>query len=118
MYLKRLTPQRIWNASARVFACVVLVSAVTYLCFSLFQVNALLAGFAYLLVVLVVAANWGLLESIVTSIAAMLCLNFFFLPPILTLTIADPQNWVALFVFLATAITASRLSTRVRQRAT
>jgi two-component system sensor histidine kinase KdpD len=80
-------------------------------------VNPLVAGFAYLLPVLVVAAHWGLLESTVTSIAAMLGLNFFFLPPILTLTIADPQNWVALFVFMATAITASHLSARARQRA-
>jgi two-component system sensor histidine kinase KdpD len=112
-----LTLQRIWSASAKVLAGIVLVSGVTYLCFSFFQVNSLVAGFAYLLVVLVVAAKWGLLESTVTSIAAMLCLNYFFLPPLLTLTIADPQNWVALFVFLATAITASQLSTRARQRA-
>jgi K+-sensing histidine kinase KdpD len=47
----------------------------------------------------------------------MLCLNFYFLPPIRTLTIADPQNWVAVSVFMATAITASQLSARARQRA-
>jgi two-component system sensor histidine kinase KdpD len=47
----------------------------------------------------------------------MLCLNYFFLPPVLSLTIADPQNWVALFVFLVTAITASKLSSNARQRA-
>ena len=47
----------------------------------------------------------------------MLCLNYFFLPPILSLTIADPQNWVALFAFLVTAITASKLSSIARQRA-
>ena len=114
---KRLTALRIWRTSARALACMVLVGGITYFSFSVFHVNALVAGFAYLLVVLVVAAKWGLLESTVTSIAAMLCLNFFFLPPILTLTIADPQNWVALFVFMATAITASQLSTRARQRA-
>jgi two-component system, OmpR family, sensor histidine kinase KdpD len=114
---KRSAAPRIWRASTKVLACIVAVSAVTYLCFSFFRVNPLVAGFAYLLVVLVVAANWGLLESTVTSIAAMLCLNFYFLPPIQTLTIADPQNWVALFVFMATAITASQLSARARQRA-
>jgi two-component system sensor histidine kinase KdpD len=97
--------------------CVVLVGTVTYFCFSVWQVNALVAGFLYLLIVLVVAANWGLLESTVSSITAMLCLNFYFLPPIRTLTIADPQNWVAVSVFMATAITASQLSARARQRA-
>lgn len=103
--------------AARVLSCLALVGAVTYVSFFLLHVNALVAGFAYLLAVLVVAAHWSLLESTITSLAAMLCLNFFFLPPILTLTIADPQNWVALFVFMATSITATRLSSRARQRA-
>ena len=48
-----------------------------------------------------------------SSIVAMLCFNFFFLPPVGTFTIADPQNWVALFAFLATALTASQLSARL-----
>ena len=47
----------------------------------------------------------------------MLAYNFFFLPPIGTFTIADPQNWVALFVFLVTAITASQLSSSARRKA-
>lgn len=113
----RFRAQRIFETSRRVLVCAILVAAITYVCFSVFHVSALVAGFAYLLLVLVVAARWGLLESTATSIAAMLCLNFFFLPPILTLTIADPQNWVALFVFMTTAITASQLSARARQRA-
>jgi two-component system sensor histidine kinase KdpD len=41
--------------------------------------------------------------------------KFFFLPPVGTLTIADPQNWVALFAFLLTAIIASQLSERARR---
>src|SRR5262249_35647475 len=39
-----------------------------------------------------------------------------FLPPVGQFTIADPQNWVALFSFLATALIASRLSTLAKQR--
>jgi two-component system sensor histidine kinase KdpD len=93
------------------------VAATTWAAFSLLRVNSLIAGFAYVLVVLVVAAKWGLAESFLTSVASMLCLNYFFLPPVLSLTIADPQNWVALFVFLVTAITASKLSSNARQRA-
>ena len=46
----------------------------------------------------------------------MLCFNYFFLPPIGTFTIADPQNWVALFAFLATSLTASQLSARAKRR--
>jgi two-component system sensor histidine kinase KdpD len=114
---KPAAARRVWTTSAKVLACLVLVATVTYLLFLVLRVNPLVAGFAYLLLVLVVAAHWGLLESTATSIAAMLGLNFFFLPPILTLTIADPQNWVALFVFMTTAITASQLSARARQGA-
>ena len=101
----------------RALACLVLVAAITWIAFSVLNVNALIVGFAYVLAVLVVAARWGLTESFVTSVAAMLCLNYYFLPPILSLTIADPQNWVALFVFMVTAITASQLSASVRNRA-
>src|SRR5439155_12395119 len=41
----------------------------------------------------------------------------FILPPIGTFAIADPQNWVALFAFLITAITASELSERAGREA-
>ena len=90
------------NQAARLLACLGLIGAMTYAGFSLLHVNTLIAGFAYMLLVLVVAAHWGLLESIATSVVATLCLNVFFIPPVLSLTIADPQNWVALFAFLVT----------------
>jgi len=114
---KTISLRRLAAGAVRGLTCLALVAAITWATFSLLHVNSLIAGFSYVLVVLVVAAKWGLAESFVTSVAAMLCLNYFFLPPILSLTIADPQNWVALFVFLAIAITASKLSSSARQRA-
>ena len=72
---------------------------------------------AYLLVVLFVATVWGRGPAMVGSVLAMLCFNFFFLPPIYTFTIADPQNWVALTAFLITALTAGHLSERAKRRA-
>ena len=53
----------------------------------------------------------------VVSIAAMLTLNFFFLPPVGTFTIADPQNWIALFAFLVVSVIASNLSAAAQDRA-
>jgi two-component system sensor histidine kinase KdpD len=82
-----------------------------------FRVNSTTVGFVYLLLVLVVASTWGFIEASILSIAATLIFNFFFLPPLGTLTIADPQNWVALFTFLTTSLIASRLSTKAKQRA-
>jgi two-component system sensor histidine kinase KdpD len=46
----------------------------------------------------------------------MLLFNFFFFPPFGTLTVADPENWVALLAFMATAIVASQLSARARRQ--
>src|SRR5664279_4288956 len=114
---KSMSAKRVGFQVMRMLACLVLVAAITWIAFSVLNVNALIVGFAYVLAVLVVAARWGLTESFVMSVAAMLCLNYYFLPPILSLTIADPQNWVALFVFMVTAITASQLSASVRKRA-
>ncbi len=79
--------------------------------------NPTTSGFSYLLLVLVLASTWGFFEAAVTSIVATLTLNFLFLPPVGTFTIEDPQNWVALFSFLATALIASRLSTVAKRRA-
>jgi two-component system sensor histidine kinase KdpD len=79
--------------------------------------NSTTVGFAYLLLVLVLATTWGFFEAAVISIAATLTLNFFFLPPVGTFTITDPQNIVALLGFLATSLLASRLSTKAKQRA-
>ena len=72
---------------------------------------------AHLLVVLFVATVWGSTPAMVGSVLAMLCFNFFFLPPIYTFTISDPENWVALAAFLVTALTAGHLSERAKRRA-
>jgi two-component system, OmpR family, sensor histidine kinase KdpD len=81
------------------------------------HVNPTTIALTYVIVVLLIATRWGIAESTVASLAAVLCFNFFFLPPVGTLTIADPQNWVALVAFLLTAIIASQLSGRARLRA-
>ena len=69
--------------------------------FLLTGVNTTTVALSFLLVVLFVAAAHGIGPAILVSVAGMLCFNFFFLPPFGTLTIHDPQNWVALFAFLS-----------------
>jgi K+-sensing histidine kinase KdpD len=81
------------------------------------HINATTVALAMLLVVLFVATAWGARPAVFASLLGMLCFNFFFLPPLGTLTIAAPDNWVALAAFLVTAITAGQLSARVRRRA-
>ena len=78
------------------------------------HVNPTTVALTLLLLILVLAARWGLRYAVGTSIAAAACFNYYFLPPVGTFTIADTQNWVALFAFLGTSIIASRLSDRIQ----
>ena len=100
----------------RIAASLAAVGIVTAAYRVLIHVNPTTIALSYLVVVLLLATAWGIAEATIASVAAMLCFNFFFLPPVGTLTIADPQNWVALVAFLATAIVASQLSGRARSR--
>ena len=81
------------------------------------HVNAATVSLALLLNVLFIATRWGSLPALAASILAMLCFNFFFLPPFGTFTIAATDNWIALLAFLVTAVTAGQLSARARKRA-
>jgi two-component system sensor histidine kinase KdpD len=93
------------------------VSVLIFICFRLVPENATTVALLMLLFVLGAATVWGLPEAIFTSLVSVAGLNYFFLPPILQFTIADPENWVALFVFLATAFSASELSAQAKRRA-
>jgi len=93
------------------------VCGIVFVYFRWIHVNPTTAGFTLLLAVLAVSAVWGLRYAVAMSILASGAYNYFFLPPVLRFTIADPQNWIALFTFLMTAIIASQLSERARRQA-
>ena len=102
--------------AGRILVALGFIAAITFIFFRVLPVNATTTGFFYLVAILLIATAGGLVESTVASVVAMLCFNYFFLPPVGTFTIADPQNWVALFAFLATSLTASQLSVRAKRR--
>jgi two-component system sensor histidine kinase KdpD len=83
----------------------------------IFPVNQTAVALTFLLAILAVSTVWGFAVAALMSLAAMFAFNYFFLPPIGTLTISDPQNWVALFAFLATSLIASQLSSRLQLEA-
>ena len=111
-----VSTERTRLSGGKLFATLLAVAVVTLAC-KYSGVNQTTTGFAYLLTVLFIASAWGLIQTIVASVVAMLCYNFFFLPPIGKLTIADPQNWIALGAFLVTGIVAGQLSASVRRQA-
>lgn len=71
----------------------------------------------FLTAVLVSAVTGGLGPSLYASVVSVLAFNFFFLPPLYTFTIADPENIVALFFFAVVSLIASNLTARVRAQA-
>jgi two-component system sensor histidine kinase KdpD len=93
------------------------VAGITFVGYRWLHLNHTTVALAFLLGVLGISASWGLQQSVFMSVIATLAFNYFFLPPIGTFTIADPQNWIALFAFLVTAVTASELSERARRGA-
>ncbi|HEV2714291.1 MAG TPA: ATP-binding protein [Terriglobales bacterium] len=103
------------NPILRFAASAAIVSAIVFLYFRWLHVNPTTVGFSLLLAVLLISAAWGLRYAIFTAIVATVAYNYFFLPPLFRFTIADPQNWIALFAFLVTAVVASQLSERARR---
>ncbi len=94
------------------------VALVTGAIFALKPVAPVLSlGVLYLFAVLPVAALWGLPFALPVSIVSMLAFNWLFLPPTHTFRLADSENWVALAVYLVTAVSVSGLAARARRRA-
>ncbi|HEY4051459.1 MAG TPA: DUF4118 domain-containing protein, partial [Acidobacteriaceae bacterium] len=109
------------NSQARIqavrFGLVVAAIGVITAIDSRLHVNSTTVALTFLVAVLLVSAYWGLRYALVLALGATAAFNFYFLPPIGTFTIADPQNWVALFAFLITAFVASNLAERARRDA-
>lgn len=104
-------------AIARSAIAALIVFCIVVLYFKYVHVNPTTVALSLLVAILLVSAAWGLRYAIPMSVLSTLCFNFFFLPPIGTFTIADPQNWAALVAFLLTSLIASHLSERARDEA-
>ncbi len=74
-------------------------------------------GVLYVIAVVAVAVVCGLAYAIPVSVASMLTFNFFFLEPVHTFALRNSENWVALAVYLVSAVVVSELATRSRRLA-
>ncbi len=70
----------------------------------------------YLLLILLLASTFGLFAAVLASVTAFLAFDYFLVPPLYTFTIARWEEWIALFVFLVTALLTSQLTAVMRQR--
>ena len=104
--------RRAWYAGATL----TVIAAITLGLKTIAVANHTTIALTYLLVVLFVAATSELWLALLASLVSMLCVNFFFLPPVGTFAVENPENWVALIAFLTVSIVASHLSASARAR--
>jgi two-component system sensor histidine kinase KdpD len=94
------------------------VAATTALIYPLGEITPEVSnGVLYMLVVLLISTYWGLGLGLFTALASALAFNFFHIPPTGRFSVAEPQNYVALGVFLAAAVLASTVANLARTRA-
>jgi K+-sensing histidine kinase KdpD len=106
---------RFWRAAAQCLLGGAVVAVLTFVCFRL-RVNLTIASLLYLTVVVLLSVTDAVVGSIFVSVVAVLCLDYFFAPPLFSLRLADPLDIVALVVFLGTALLIGRLMAQ-RKRA-
>jgi hypothetical protein len=83
------------------------IIAVTFTCYRLIHSDVTTTALALLLAVLFTGTYAKLFETIVAAIVATFCLDYFFIPPIGSTTIADSQDWRVLIVFLTVSVLAT-----------
>src|SRR5213596_1322548 len=98
------------------WAAILTATAVGCLVWAQPHANLTTTALVLVLVVTVSAIAWGSGPALITALLSVFCFNYFFIPPIHTFTIAEPQNWIAFVVFVATAVAVGQLSSRARLR--
>ncbi len=107
-----------WGRPLGYIVSVAMVAAVTGLGISLYALGNLTnLALLYLIPVMAAATLYGLRTGIFAGLLSSLAYNFFFLPPLHTLTINDPSNLVTALMLLGVAVVMSQLAARVRLQA-
>ena len=107
-----------WRVAAARYALVTLVALLVVAVYRrVLHVNVTTVALTFLVLALLVATRWRLTYSVYLSVLCTLLYNYFFLPPIGTLRIADAQNWVTLAAFLVASVLVSHLADSERRAA-
>src|ERR1700676_3689075 len=104
---------KIWHSFIRTAPGCLLIGLITYVCYRL-RLNLSITGFAYLICVLLPSLAGSFGSSAVVSLVAVLCLDFFFTPPVFSFEVTNPLDILALISFLTTSLVITRLTTKVR----
>jgi C4-dicarboxylate-specific signal transduction histidine kinase len=106
--MKRNPPYGIWRSAAQCLLGGIGVALITFVCFQV-QTRPVIAALLYLTVVVLLSVTDAFIPSVFVSIIAVLCLNYFFMPPIFSLRLDNPVDLVAMIVFLGTALLITRV---------
>jgi C4-dicarboxylate-specific signal transduction histidine kinase len=113
--MKPTWTDRFWRSAAQCLLGSIAVALVTFVCFRL-RVNLTVACLIYLTIVVLLSVADAFVASVFVSIMAVLCLDYYFVPPLFSLELNDPLDIVALVAFLGTALLISRVMAQ-RKRA-
>jgi len=108
--------RRIWPSVFRTVLGCVLIGLISFVCHRL-QLTLSVTGFAFLIVIVLQSLVGNFVSSAVVSVVAVLCLDFFFTPPLYSFEVTNPLDILALISFLTTGLVITRLTTRVREEA-
>ena len=109
-------PYRGWPSVIRTLLGCLLIGLITFVCYRL-HLNLSFTGFVYLIVIVVHSLVGDFASSASVSLVAVLCLDFFFVPPLFSFEVTNPLDILALISFLTTGLVITRLTTRVREEA-
>jgi two-component system, LuxR family, sensor kinase FixL len=112
--MKHHQTSRFWHSAAPCVVGSIAVVLLTFVCFRL-DVDPVTAALLYLIVIVLVSLRGSFVPAAVVSIIAILCLNYFFTPPLFHVAMHDPLDVVALMTFLTTALVITRLMAKVRK---
>jgi PAS domain S-box-containing protein len=112
--MRRDGSSQFWTSATQCFLGGIAVAVLTFVCFRL-GVNVATAGFAYLILTALFSLIGSFIVSVILSVAAVVCLNYFFAPPAFSFRVDLAQDLLALAAFLTTSITIAGLAARVRK---
>jgi two-component system, OmpR family, sensor histidine kinase KdpD len=115
--MARIDYSRLLDVIVKTVCGAVLVGALTVVSFRL-HLNFAIPGFLYLVVVVLQSLTGSFASSAFISLVSVACLDYFFVPPILSFQVTNPLDAVALLSFLVTGLVITRLTTQVRKEAT
>jgi two-component system, OmpR family, sensor histidine kinase KdpD len=113
---QRRTQRGTWRSVLQAIPSGVVIGITTFACYT-FHVKFPTVSFLYLIIVVLQSLTGDFLSSVVVSVIAFLCLNYFFVPPIFSLVVSDSSDTLALICFLVTGLVVTRLTSRAREAA-